>query len=525
MPNKVTYTFVAKDAYSRVAKRINASTNKIRRGFRGMKVDAKKAGAAMRRGANSMRGSSLVIGASFVAAMKSFGDLEEGLIAVKTLLDNDTEMRKWGGSVDAAARDAIAMGFSIKDVNKALFDQVSSVVASEKTFEIFRVAQNLARAGVTDLGTAVKGISSIMNAYELEIESVDFVANAFFTAQKKGKVTVAELAQNLGKVAPIAKTAGVGLDELMATVAQLTLGGIPVEESTTAIKGAISTLLKPAKEAEKILRRMGVATGATAVSNIGLNASLLKLSEVAKVYPDALAKAVPNIRAFIGVAALQETQLENIRSIMARIQSDMKTGEGLDKAAALQMGTFNQAMRETRGAVTLAAAALGEAMAPSMVALSHGVRRVTEWFRNLSPGMRKFIGSTMLAAVVLVPLMVALGLLIPVLGVAAGAIGAVAGVIFTVPVAIAAAIVALKLLWENWDKVKEYGGEMFEKAKGYMFGDESLDVTGTSTLNTTSQHNVQIGLNAPKGLVSSIQTKIAGKSNGLIMGVGMTEYA
>lgn len=525
MPNKVTYSIIAKDMYSRVAKRINASTTKIRKGFRGMKVDANKAGAAMKRGANSMRGSSLAMGAGIVAAMKSFGDLEEGVTQVMTLLDDDKAIVEFGPKLKKAAEEAIGLGFPIKDTTKALFDNVSALGATERSMEVWAKSQVLARGGVTDLKVAVDGMTSIMNAYKLGTKDADFVANAFFTSQKKGKVTVAELAANVGKVAPIAQEAGVGLDELLATMAQLTLGGIPIEESTTAIKGAISTLIKPAKEAGSILRRLGIATGATAVSQRGLGQTLADLAEATKKYPDALAKAVPNIRAYTGVAALKAKELENIQRIMARIQNDMKTGEGLDKAAAMQMNTFNQAMRETRGSITLAAASLGRAMAPAMIKLSESVRRVTDWFQTLSPGMRQFIGSAMLAVIVITPLLVVLGVLIPVLGIAASGAAMIAGAIFTIPAAAAAAIVAFKLLVENWDKVKEYGGSILGKAKSYMFGDESLDVTGTSDINTSSQHNVQIGLNAPKGLVNSIQTKTAGKPSGLIMGVGMTEYA
>lgn len=529
MPN-VIYSIIGKDKFSAAGRRIARSIDRISKGMLNVSRRAKVAGRSMVDLSGKMRATSLAAAGGVVGSLKAFGDLEKGVANVLTLLDDDATVKKWQATIEGAAKSAILNGFAIDDSTKALFDNVSALGIGAQSIETFNVAQKLAKGGVTDLATAVDGITSIVNAYGREVTDADAVAQAFFTSQKKGKITVKEIADNIGKVAPIAKAAGVSYQELMATMAQLTLGGIPVEESTTAIKGTISALIKPGREAKQIFQALGVPFGTTALRAAGLSKTLSMLAKVSEQYPDLLAKAIPNIRAFTGVAALQEKELANIQLIMAQIASDMKTGEGLNKAAARQQGTFNDEMARTFGAIKIVAAQMGEALAPAVRLVGSLFRGLATIFDNLGPGFQKVFAFLLATVAIAAPVLFFFGKLALVMGSIAGVIGgstAAAGA--AVVAMVVGAVAGLGWLIFNFDKVKQAAVDFkdtFLKWTGLSSifgGDVTHQLSGSAAVSQTNRTDIDLNVTTPRGAVNVIKQKTTGQANGVRVGVNMTE--
>jgi TP901 family phage tail tape measure protein len=263
---------------------------------------------------------------------------------VKTLLD-ESSFENVGLSLQEGLKflkkDTLDLmkkyGLGIEDVNKALFDTVSAGIPASKSIEFLDKAVKLSIGGVTSLSVAVDGITSIMNAYKLEVEDTERIANAFFTAQKFGKTTVEDLANNIGKLAPVANSAGVSFEELLAASAQLTLGGLSTEEATTSLRAAITSLISPAKEARDIFDEMGIPYGRAAFEGGKLGDTLEKLSQQTSGNIDVIAKLIPNIRALTGITSLNEKSLESYRQILNKVRTDTVS---LNKAYEEQTKTF-----------------------------------------------------------------------------------------------------------------------------------------------------------------------------------------
>ena len=163
-------------------------------------------------------------------------EFEKTLTNVMTLLDK-TSRAKFGDFLSAGALNTMAkFGLQVNDVNKALFDTISAGIKAGNSIKFLQEAAKLAVGGVTTLSIAVDGMTSIMNAYGLAIEEANKVSSAFFTAQKFGKTTVAELAQNVGMLAPTAKMAGISFQEMLAALALLTKQGISTDMATTSLR-------------------------------------------------------------------------------------------------------------------------------------------------------------------------------------------------------------------------------------------------------------------------------------------------
>jgi len=283
-------------------------------------------------------------------ALKTFSEMEKGLTDITNLIDKGEGFKKYEDDLKGVQELAIEMGFAIDDVNKSLFDNVSALGQGDIALESYAEAQKLAIGGNAQLAETVDGITSIINAYGKETAVASDISNAFFTAQQKGKTTVSELANNIGKVAPIAKSAGIGFKELLATMSTLTLGGLSTDEATTSLRATISSLVKPTKEAEKVLRSLGVPVGALELQEKGLGFALSQLSEAQKDNADILAQAIPNIRALTGVTSFSADKLEILRNTQEKMNRDIKDGTGLNEAYTDSLDDFSIIAKQTYGA-------------------------------------------------------------------------------------------------------------------------------------------------------------------------------
>ena len=294
-------------------------------------------------------------------AIRAFSEFEETLTNVQTLLGEYNDSLE-EGSLYLMQR----YGLTIQDTNKAMFDAVSAGVKAADAITFMDQAARLAVGGVTSLKSAVDGLTSIINAYQLEVSEARRVAEAFFEAQRFGKTTVELLANNIGRVAPIAAIANISYQELLSTLAELTVGGLNTEESVTILRQAIAALIKPAVGAEEALRKFGVPVGIAEVRTAGWFYSLQKLQEAARIMPDVISEMIPNIRAFTGAAALNEDRLENLNKVYEEVMT--KTGDlsSLTKAFSMQMLTFSKSQDIFNAKMKRLAILAGDFVAPAI---------------------------------------------------------------------------------------------------------------------------------------------------------------
>ena len=307
-------------------------------------------------------------------------EFEKSFTNVITLLDK-ADKNKFGGMLRQGAADIIAdFGFSVTDTNKALFDTISAGVPAGEAIEFLRKASELAIGGVTDLSVAVDGVTSVVNAYGLGAGDVSKVTAAFFSAQKFGKTTVAELSDEIGKVAPIAKTAGVSYQELLSTFAELTKQGIKTTEASTAIKAAITALINPSVDAKKKFDELGISSGISAVRQEGLFNILKQISDASKTNVDELTELIPNVRALTGVAALGEEALIDYDKILRAVNLDYGESSSLSAALSEQMETQSQKIKT-----------LGGSFRALFIEVGGGNNTMNNTFKGITGGLKNVV--------------------------------------------------------------------------------------------------------------------------------------
>jgi TP901 family phage tail tape measure protein len=138
----------------------------------------------------------------------------------------------------------------------ALYSALSAGVPKDNVFKFLEVAQKAAKGGVTDLETAVDGISSVVNTYGSEVISASEASDLLFTAVKLGKTTFGEMSSTISAVAPIAASLGVEFKDVTTSIANLTALGVPTATAMTQMKGALAELGKQGTKADTAFREL-----------------------------------------------------------------------------------------------------------------------------------------------------------------------------------------------------------------------------------------------------------------------------
>ena len=493
--------FIAKDGVTGIFGKMSGGASKFGKNVQSNMGKAKAAIMSVKGACVGIIGALTAVG-TFVP-LKQFADWEKGIMSVYTLMSKG-DIEQFGSKLKDISKEAVRMGFAVEDANKGLFDTISALGASDKSLSLYKQSMILAKGGCTDLSIAIDGMTSVVNAYGRETTDATKVAESFYTAQQYGKTTVGELASNVGKVAPIAKAAGIGFDELLATMSALTLGGLKTDEATTALRGALSSLIKPSKEAEETLQSLGVPYGMMQIRQKGLRYTLEKLNEAQKKHPELMAQAIPNIKAFTAVMALSSDKLEIVDNIMTDIGKNMTSGNGLMSAFKNMGKTGSATMAKVSGEMTAAMIELGEVLAPYLLPLVRAfgelVRKLAELSPKIVPVIDGFISfasgvkSTIRALkplIVFLPIVTGLlsgfavykavqflqmmrvqaalfsmtlkaqlipSILASIPAIWSQTVAMLANPIFWIPAAIAAAVTAGFLLIKNWDQIKAFFG-------------------------------------------------------------------
>ena len=181
-----------------------------------------------------------IVGAGAVVS-KFAGDFEYEMAKVSTLWDGDMD------SMETGIRDlAKESGISASEFAGGMYEMLSSISDSENAMSYMEISAKLARAGFTDLQTAINGTTSVMNAYGMTGEAeFQRVSDIMIKTQDLGKIVVGDMADYLYQVAPIASATGVSIEEIGAALSTLTASGTAPRVAMTQLRSAITSFVKP----------------------------------------------------------------------------------------------------------------------------------------------------------------------------------------------------------------------------------------------------------------------------------------
>lgn len=282
-----------------------------------------------------------IVGAG-AAAGKLAMDFEDSMAKVSTIADTTQvpiEDLK-DGIMDLSSKT----GQSADDLSEAMYQAMSASVETGDAVEFLDTAVKAAVGGFTDNATAVDGLTSVLNSYGMEASNVESIANQMLITQNLGKTTFGELASSIGQVTPIASSLGITTEELFSSLAATTAQGLGTSESITALKAAMSNIIKPSKEAADAAQTLGIDFSVSALQSKGWIGFLKDVREGLKNASPEYAKLMTSVeegtKKLVDMENAGKKNTDEYKALKKQVKASSKEMELLAQANDSTVGGF-----------------------------------------------------------------------------------------------------------------------------------------------------------------------------------------
>ena len=239
---------------------------------------------------------------------------------VNTLLKvSRDELNKYG---DEFERLSLRTGASKTEIANAAYQALSSGVGKGDLIGFLETASKTAIAGQATVEQSVGTITSIINAYKMEMSEAGKVADWLLTIQNEGVTTVRELGDQLGDVTSISAALGVSLNDVGGAIAQMTVNGNNTAKTITMLKSMLSELSKEGQTAADNFKKLSGQSFTEFIANGGtLQEAMIKMEEYAKKSNKSVVDLFSSVEA--GSAALNLTGInaENFANKLNKVAS------------------------------------------------------------------------------------------------------------------------------------------------------------------------------------------------------------
>lgn len=271
-----------------------------------------------------------IVGA-FQEGARAAIDFEISLARIQTL---DKDFQRGGLDQVATVVTGLASEFGrpIDDVAAGLYDALSNQIgnATEST-QFLREALQLSVATVSTTTQSVDVLTGVINSYGLTAASAGSISDKLFRTVDLGNVKLEDMANSLGRLNPLASALGVSFDEVLASVAELTIQGVDFADASTQITNVMLKLIRPTEALSKRFEELGVSSGEAGVAAFGFQGFLQEIVKDTGTAASEIGEFFNQIRGTRGVIGLVTTNAERYQKTLKDIQT---ASEGATKAAA-----------------------------------------------------------------------------------------------------------------------------------------------------------------------------------------------
>lgn len=428
----------------------------------------KTTGGKIESAGKSMAKVSAAAGVAGGAMVKMAADFNNAIAKLSTIADASVPIGQLKSEIIELSNET---GIAATDIAESVYSAISAGQETGDAVNFVRQSTMLAKAGFADTAATTDVLTTALNAYGLKAEKVSEVSDMLIQTQNRGKTTVDELAQTMGRVIPVANGAGVQMNELSTAFVLLTKNGIATAQSSTYLKSMFNELSKTGSKADEAIRAISGKSFPELMKEGKTTAEVLQmLSEYADQSGLTLKDMFGSVEAGTAALTLMKDGVSGYNEELTLMnQSSGATTEALEK-----LQTPAERMQKAMNRLKNALIAIGEKALPFIEKLADWIGKLAESFSNLSPGMQSFIMAITAITAIAAPLLIFIGKLATGIGsliglfsaggAAAGvfsaAMGALSFVFSWIGLAIAAVIGVGVLLYKNWDKIKEKAGEL-----------------------------------------------------------------
>ncbi|KEH84601.1 phage tail tape measure protein [Clostridium novyi] len=360
-------------------------------------------------------------GVGIGSSIKTFTNFEQGMKNVQaTSQATNTEFKQlWNTAKDLGAKTS----FSAKEASDGMN---YLAMAGFKTNEIISAMPgllDLAAAAGSDLGVTSDIVSDAITAFGLKAKDTTHLADVMAKASSTANTNVEMLGEAYKYAAAPAHAFGMSAEEVTAALAKMADAGVKGTMGGTALRGALTRLAKPPKQAAKWLKKLGVNIADTHGKIRPFNSIMGDMRKsMSKLTQQQKQQAVASIfgqEAMSGMLAVLNTSTEDFE----KYTQSLKKADGTAKEMAkTKLDSLGGQFTILKSAVEGMQIELGERLAPyakqfvtwftakipditnGIIKIVDKISQLAHKFNELSPATKKFIGYLAAGVVLFNPL-------------------------------------------------------------------------------------------------------------------------
>jgi hypothetical protein len=214
-----------------------------------------------------------------VAAVKMAADFESSTARLVTSAGetqaNLAKVRQ--GILDMAGQ----VGYSAEELSKSLYTIESGGQHGADGLTVLRAAAEGAKTENAELKTVADAVTSVLQDYHLKAEDAASVTSKLVAATSAGKTTFEELAGSMSAVLPVASAAGVSIDDVLGSLASMTVHGMSAQQAAQNLTDVIRHMQSPTQVQSKELALLGMNAGdlGAKLKSAGISGTLQEISD------------------------------------------------------------------------------------------------------------------------------------------------------------------------------------------------------------------------------------------------------
>lgn len=358
---------------------------------------------------------SLAVTAVFAKGIQAATNFNGKMTEIQALLSDGTPAGVLSKQMDTLSGKskqwAQQYGIDTSSINEGMEEMIKRGYNFNQTVGAMPSVLDAARASGDDFGTVMSSSTAILEQFGLKtndtasmMKNTQRVTDSLTFVANKTSAGFSDMGTAMEYVGPVANSLGMSLEETSSAIGLLSNNGIEGDKAGTALRGALSRLLKPTKQSSVAFQELGVNLDEWKKGNIGLPDMLDTIKKSTEGMTDAeksslIAKAF-GTEAQTGMNILIHQGGDALRDLTKETQN----ATGYTKKLADQMNDSDKnAFNKAKASLEVLAINLGQKLLPSIVPIVKEIDNLAGSFEKLSPETQQFIIKMAIAAAAVAP--------------------------------------------------------------------------------------------------------------------------
>ena len=357
----------------------------------------KSGGEKLRAMGDAMKPVSTILTAGFALSTKKAIDFESQMNTTKSLLADtiptadelNSTTQKLGESSKGWAKQ---YGISTSSINEGMQEIIKKGFDANQTIAAMPAILDAAKASGDDFNVVMNASTNILRQFGLEAKDTNRVTDSLTYVANKTSAGFSDMGLAMEYIGPVAHSLGMSIEETSAAIGLLSDNGIAGEKAGTALRGALSKLLKPSKSNAAAMKELGFSVEEFQSGALKLPDIIDRIKESTKGWTDAekssaIARAF-GVEAQTGMNALINQGGDALRNLT----KETENARGYTKKLADELSKSSKnGVERFKSSLEVLQINIGQKLLPLLTPLLEKANEFIEWLDKAPESTQKLV--------------------------------------------------------------------------------------------------------------------------------------